>query len=638
MGGGQSFNPAQQAALDRARARVKGDGGKATEDAQFDYYMSREGAAEGASLPGTLSRTAIAMVPGAGVAGAMGYQPKYETPMSPLPSGIEKGPSLVEKINKEDKGFGDYADIALTTLGIVPDLGYTAAIRKIPLKDMSTLSMNAVGPPARAVGQAVKSAAQTLAEPFTSRTNPDAFIGRVLSKRAAQQSPGASPAEVLAKMMARDAELGPDAVLADTGESMGRLARNMTQGPGETAQRAKDVLGARQAAEKTRMISTLKENISPKAYYDVDAESELGLQAASPHFRAAFKANPSVASPVLNKLLETPAGRSAFEFARERIRNRMSRMATPDKELTEQYNDIVARGEAKPSKGGVASGLKLETHDLIRQDLYDQMQMMKKKVAMGNARRGEYDEIRDIYNQYRQELLDNDATAKAGPNSTKAGGGEYERGLERYKESARLQEALEEGRSFMRGDPETLEMGFEKLGAKEKDAYRAGVVKEAIEMIGRDTSDNTPAQIMAALKTESSVRKKLEAIAPSETQFNAILKEIERRLQFRETNRTARNVSQTGSIAMEEGQLAGDTLETLGGAATDVLRGRTEQAFARAMSWALGQLRRIQMPQETRDRIGKLLLSQDPADKEEAFILIRNAQGGAQTTLQGSAP
>lgn len=628
-----SFNPAQQAALDAVRARLKGD------DDEGGFLSDLGKAYQGNAESPTTKRGGILPIARDEGRDVRFGAPQFLMDILARATGPGRGAADLLGIDKKSIGFDDAPEFdpvkegrglaaTLSGMGVSVPLG-KAAIGLPIVGDAATLAMNAVGPPIKAAGKAVANVASTLAEPLASRVNPDTYIGRVLAKRMEQQNPGVTPEAALAATRAKDAELGPAAVLADTGENMARLARNMTQGPGETAQRAKDVLGGRQAEEKTRMIGSLKENISPTDFYDANAEAELGMKAADPHFKAAFKANPSVSSPVLDKLLKTPAGKDAMAFARERIENRMSKMANPDPELTEQLNELVARGEAAPSPGGVASGLKLETHDLIRQDLYDQMQLMKKKVAMGTARKGEYNEIKGIYSQYRQELLDHDITARAGPNSTRTG--QYELGLNKYKDSAKLQEALEAGRSFMRGDPEELEMGFEKLSTKEQDAYRTGVVKEAVEMIGRNTTEQTPAQIMSALQKESSVRKKLEAIAPTPEQFGKIMKDIENNLRFRETNRTARNVSQTGSIAMEEGQIAGDTLQALGGTAGDVLKGNKEQAFARAMNWGLGQLRKIQMPQTTRDRIGKLLLSQDQGDKEEAFRLIQAAQNGGKS-------
>jgi hypothetical protein len=490
-------------------------------------------------------------------------------------------------------------------------------------------AMNAIGPPARAAGHAVVQAGQTIASPVTNRIDPDGALGRMLARRLMQQNPNMSLEQAVSASRARLAELGPQAVMADLGMSTRNLARNMAQGPGETAQRARSLADVRQGGEKTRQIANIRQNVSDVDYYDADEASELAMKAAGPHFEEAFRANPSVSSKRIDKILETPAGRAAFEFARKRVKNRMDRMATPDPELTEQMRELVARGEMDAVTGGVASGLKLRTLDLIRQDLYDQMQQMKVRLARGDVRKGEYDEIKDLYSDFRQELVNLDATAKAGPNSTKAEGGAYERGLNEYASAARLQGALERGRSFIKGDQEITEQMFRALSPQERDAYRTGVGQELVAMIRRDNTDFTPRQIIAAIRQESGMRAKLRAILPSEQQFNDFVRNIERDMAFRETHQGVRNVSQTASIAMEEGEIAGDTLATLGGGAVDVLRGRTEQAFGRAMGWALGQLRRIQMPQEQRDRLGRLLLSQEQADKEEAFRLIQQWQTSA---------
>jgi hypothetical protein len=216
-------------------------------------------------------------------------------------------------------------------------------------------------------------------------------------------------------------------------------------------------------------------------------------------------------------------------------------------------------------------------------------------------------------------------TGKAGPNSRRAAGGEYERGLAKYRDAAKLQGALEDGRAFVRGDPEILEVSFDKLSPREKDAYRAGVVKEAVEMIGRDTTDSTPAQIMAALKTESSVRKKLATIVPTQAQFNNLMKDIENNLRFRETNQKARGGSPTGSILMEEGQLAADNFAAGSGIVADAARGNLPSAAGKAVQFIGAQLRRLQIPQDARDRLGEMLLSQDPKVQQRAFELIRGA-------------
>lgn len=71
------------------------------------------------------SQLAIGMLPGAGIAGAMGYGPKYDSPNNLLPSGIEKGPSLLDNAKS-----GNYGQAGMQLLGAVPDVGYTAGLLK----------------------------------------------------------------------------------------------------------------------------------------------------------------------------------------------------------------------------------------------------------------------------------------------------------------------------------------------------------------------------------------------------------------------------------------------------------------------------------------------------------------------------
>lgn len=88
---------------------------------------------------------------------------------------------------------------------------------------------------------------------------------------------------------------------------------------------------------------------------------------ASPLYQEAFQANKSMQSPVFNRILETPEGKTALKHAATLMQNQMVRTAVPDAELTAAARDLQSVGKVgKLPKDGVASGLKMQTLDNIK--------------------------------------------------------------------------------------------------------------------------------------------------------------------------------------------------------------------------------------------------------------------------------
>lgn len=177
----------------------------------------------------------------------------------------------------------------------------------------------------------------------------------------------------------------------------------------------------------------------------VAAEEKKRMELAQPLYTEAFAANKDMASPTLNRLLLTPHGKKAMTWARERMQNRMSRMGTPDPELTEQMRELVARGEMDPIKGGVSKGMKLETYDLIKQAMFDEEQALRKLVATGKARKGELKDLVDIRKDFIRELDRLDVTASTGKNSVRPDGGAYSRARKTFSDGSEDLEAMLEG-------------------------------------------------------------------------------------------------------------------------------------------------------------------------------------------------
>jgi hypothetical protein len=423
--------------------------------------------------------------------------------------------------------------------------------------------------------------------------------------------------------------LGELATIADAGgKNIQGQTRKLIQEPGKTNQLADEVLEPRQATQGTRVVDSVGANISDKQFYgEMDKIVERQKTIAAPLYREAFKANKSVESPLINRILETPAGKEAIAYARSRVQNRMSRMGEPDKELTAQLKELSELGLADPVKGGVARGLKLETLDLVKQALGDAEQAIKRKVISGNAKPGELKDMGDLRRAFTAELDRLDVTAKAGPNSLKSEGGAYARARKVWSDDASILDAMDMGRNFAKGDEELTARAFAKLSNAEKEAFRTGAAREMIATIRK--TGMTPPALKNALR-DTAIRDKIKVIAPTQRQFENFVNTLDREARFSQTN-ALRGGSQTGLLAAEGADMGMD----FSGALISGMTGNPVGAGTSVISTALNWLKRAGIPQSVKDRMGEMLLSTDPAVQRRAMVLMRQMQTRKPDQIRG---
>jgi hypothetical protein len=477
-----------------------------------------------------------------------------------------------------------------------------------------SMTMNAVGPPIKRAAQGVATVAKAVAEPIANRFDIEGGTGKALLKRIMDQNPEMTPDEAISATELQLYRLGPQGNLADTGISTRNLARNMAQAPGQSGQRARNVLGDRDASEGSRMVESVQRNVSDAPFYDAAAEARKGRQQSGPVFKQAYDEHQNLSSDKLRLFIEQePAVKKAMNIGLA-----MERTAASDAgevfdpgsfgvitKFNEAGDPIIEQFQRTPlklwhvTKRGIDSMLAKKKNALGKLDMTDP----------------EVDSLVTLRKSIDSEL------------KTRTGGeeGAYARANKMASESYKLEDALNSGRDFAKGDQEITEKMFKSFTPQEQDAYRAGVAREMTGMIRK--SGQTPAAIRNAMR-DTGVRDKLKVILPTETQFNRFIDDLEREAMFKETNRGIRNVSQTGSIAMEEGAIANDAIEASQrgtGIMMDLGRGNTAAALSKGVDWAFSQIRRLQMPMQMRDQLGRLLISNDPADKAEAIRRVRAA-------------
>lgn len=252
--------------------------------------------------------------------------------------------------------------------------------------------------------------------------------------------------------IARVKELGPEGALMDLGDNAGQAAwaAKATAGPGKkiiTDKLVKRQLGFDDAdmnmiGGQGRRVSKMIDELIPEARVGKNADKIRAL------YKQAYKENKFIENSDIDSFLKnTPNGKAAFKKAIEKMRNSRQTVSQTDPELTALLDEAIADGMSYVKTGvGVGRGLKLQTLDYVKRALGD-----AEKMAI---RQGAADDARIIGDQRRflTKALDNaDATAKAGPNSLKIGGGAYARARKLAGDDFKHDDAFELGMNFMTG-------------------------------------------------------------------------------------------------------------------------------------------------------------------------------------------
>lgn len=242
--------------------------------------------------------------------------------------------------------------------------------------------------------------------------------------------------------------------------------------PGTTGEALSDALLARSNLAPARMQADFAQaaGIDPAAAQGkFDNILEAGQKRAAPLYKDAYAQNQNIASPMLDKILETPAGKQALSDARVKMQNDMSLMGTPDADLMDQAKEGAT---AIPSKG-VASGMKLRVYDYVKQSLDDQID-----AAYRGGNKNEGNIIKGLKNSLVKQLDQADVTAQAGPNSLKPEGGSYSQARKAAGDYLGAKQAFEDaGDHILNPNVPVTEVQkyFGDLSDTGQGAYKAGI-------------------------------------------------------------------------------------------------------------------------------------------------------------------
>jgi hypothetical protein len=275
--------------------------------------------------------------------------------------------------------------------------------------------------------------------------------------------------------------LGPRAVLADLGKSTARLTfKAYTKSPKEIRKGFQErQQGAGEPGFKTggqaQTIDDLLGKISPKSLRDT--RKELSKSRAGALYKEAEKANQSMMSPEINRILNTTAGLKAWKMAKDSMRDAGENLAIPNKELTQRG----AEQGIVTGSGIAEDGLKLRFLNEVKKHLWDLEQTAKDPGAFGKKSTTASRVISDNRNKLIAELDKLDVTAKAGP-----GSGAYKGARVTSGEKLQGLDMLKEGNKFrLGGDLEDMRELLAKATPEQVDAFRAGYVSDIRDIVGK---------------------------------------------------------------------------------------------------------------------------------------------------------
>lgn len=450
-----------------------------------------------------------------------------------------------------------------------------------------------------AIGRALGRSARPILDQLPYRQNTAA--GRILANTLQRQGMDVGAAEQAMKA------LGPQGTLADTGKSARQLTSVIAKMPGQTGDLAEQTFANRAASQGSRLVESVKQNVSPKAFYGLKEALDTQKRRAGPVFERAFDKNPNVMSPTLQVMLDQePLIKEAIQKG---LANQRIEASTAGQKFQPNRYGVVDFNEAGDPILGEAIPLRL--WHAAKQGLDDILEGYRDTTTGKLVLDGQGRNIVALRKALDTEL------------KSITRGKEYELANALYAGPAKVNDALNRGRAFVRGDEEITAKMFNGMSAAEKDAYRAGVAREMAATIRK--SGNLPASIKSVLR-DTSVRDKLKTIAPSPREFDRFINDVQREVTFQTTSNAVRGGSPTFEL-LQAGEDAGvQSAANAAGAAIDMAQKNVGGAALQIVRWGLNKLKSIQMPENVRNQIGRMLVSTDPQVQQEAFRLMRQFQ------------
>lgn len=356
-----------------------------------------------------------------------------------------------------------------------------------------------------------------------------------------------------------------------------------------------------------------------KDYYEgLDELITKGREKASPLYSGAYKANKSVMTPEISKILDTPAGKGALKEAVTIMQNDRTLAALPDKELTEIARDLSSMGKMAEQTGVVASGLKLRTLDYVKRALD---RKIRRSVVAGEGVPGELEGLRS---SLVRELDTADITAKNGQP------GMYAQGRKAAGDYKSHQEAMEYGRKFAQWNAKETTRALRNASETEKEAFRLGVGQSLDDTINKTAdSGNTVSKIFGSKEARNRLK---QILTPEQyNRFQVKARAVDQLVAFRK-NTIGGSATMPNAMAASAPEFADEAAELV----TNVItKGPKAAGVGKVAEYLKARAKGIN--DKNAGKIAEALFEDDPQKKLAIVRKIANQTGAIVTKEQKQA-
>ena len=238
-------------------------------------------------------------------------------------------------------------------------------------------------------------------------------------------------------------------------------------------------------------------------------------------------------------------------------------------------------------QAGISQPLSMRDLDMVKRGMDDAIEAAKENGRPTTLSRA----MTELNNQYKS-LLDNET------------GGLYGDAREAYAGPAAIKSAIEQGRNLWSGTAESMRATLKGMSESERQGFRVGAAESFRETIGSPAGQNK----VLNLWKDRTIRERLKEVFGNEEQYQRAVNLIENESKIKSLESVAQNSKTFGREAMADDATL-QTIEDLSEMGKVVAGG----GWDTAVKWALKNMRRLTMREETRNQIGKMLLSKDEA-------------------------
>ena len=494
------------------------------------------------------------------------------TPVMPAVSAIRQVPTMLGKIASAS-GTG-------ATYGGISGAGHAKTLEEAPMGAIGGAAMGAAaGAVAQPIMSGIGAAGSNVAQRFSGKHAENA--AHVKLAEALERDVRGQSADPYLQVQARMKKLGSQATIADAaGESARGLLDTLAILPGKTKDAISNLIHERQATRGKRMVEAADTALGTMGRNASQLTKDL-VAKRSAEAAPLYAQLENVAVTVDDDLLSLINATAPFHGEVQRL---ATMRKTPIK-LTD-----VTIGEQIP----------LKHLDILKQTLFDVADAAKRAGSNTLSR-----EAQNLRLQLTSKL--DDASPK-----DQAGNSIYKNARDTFAGHSETINAVEVGRKALNEGADEIRDLMAGMGKSEIEAFRVGVLQSMKDKLGTQAGQTSIMKMWQEPKTSGRLKEVFG------NDYRAFAAEVAKESRLKRIEGVGKG-SQTASRQYGAGDL--DALP-IGDISSAVVNAKAGNLAGLAGSVA-NVWNKVKMPESTRNEIGRLLMSKDPAEiaKAEQYML-----------------